>query len=118
MGGRGDFVEVKINRDTLPLQAGCAKTYVQLFKTSRNLVWTCNSLTWLVGGTNTFLINEQAQKQMKIDLLMMSKKVRVRTLCANSKKLFGLALSVSYNQILYDDCPKDKWRTKFFSYRT
>ena len=48
-GGGGDFVEVTINTVTLPLQAGCAKTYVRLSETSRNLVRTCNSLTWLVG---------------------------------------------------------------------
>ena len=37
-------------------------------------------------------------------------------LCEKSKKLFGLALLVSDNQILCDGCPKDKWITKFFSY--
>ena len=53
---------------------------------------------------------------MKIALLLMKKKIKVRTLCENSKKLFGPALLVSDNQIFYDDFPKDKWMTKFFSY--
>ena len=40
------------------VQTGCAKTYVWLSGTGRNLVRTCKALTWLVHGTSTFLIKK------------------------------------------------------------
>ena len=59
-------------------------------------------LTWLVCGTSTFLFTKQIQNQMKIDLLLMRKKIRVLTLCEYSKQHYflDLALLVSDNQIL------------------
>ena len=43
------------------ITVGCAKTYVRLSGTGRNLVRTCNPLTRLVHGTRTFLIRKNKE---------------------------------------------------------
>ena len=51
-----------IKRLTFPSKHwGCAKTYVRLSGTGRNVVQTCKPLSWLVHGTSTFLTRKNTE---------------------------------------------------------
>ena len=74
--------------------AGCAKTYVRLSGTGRNLVQTCIPLTWLFCGTSTFLIRKN--KETAENCLQITVKFILKVIKANLV-LDKIRLNIPFN---------------------
>ena len=80
--------------------SGCAKTYVRLSGTGRNLVRTWKPLTWFVRGTSTFLIfNRQKKNRNSWKLTSNYNRIKIYLIVINKANLIldKIMLNIPFN---------------------